>query len=195
LAVLDALRKQLDELNHSGRIVDFDEFRGLLGQFPESITVRDLTTFRAIAKRQVQLRALSPAPSEAVTPEQHDQLIALWQHVDDKLAESVAAHLPPADAERLDDLLTKSDRLETLDVLVNRMGTVAQQNASRRLSGWQRLWVLFAIIWTLLMAGYVADVGVSAIDSPSDVGWWAIPPLGLYAFGWAIAWVRRGFSG
>jgi len=27
------------------------------------------------------------------------------------------------------------------------------------------------------------------------LAWWAIPTFTLYAFGWAIAWVRRGFSG
>ncbi len=62
-----------------------------------------------------------------------------------------------------------------------------------RLNGWQRLWVLIAGIWTLLVASFVIDVGVG---SPlSTFAWWAIPPLSLYALGWAIAWVRRGFSG
>jgi len=60
------------------------------------------------------------------------------------------------------------------------------------LNGWQRLWVLIATIWTLIVAAFVADAGVG---SPlSTLAWWAIPPLSLYAFGWAIAWVRRGFA-
>ena len=42
-----------------------------------------------------------------------------------------------------------------------------------RLNGWQRLWVLIAGIWTLLVASFVIDVGVG---SPlSTFAWWGHP--------------------
>jgi hypothetical protein len=153
---LDTLRKRLEELNQPGRVVDYDEFRGLLEQFPGSITVRDLVTFRAIAKRQANLRALSPEVSGAVTPEQHDQLIAFWRQVDDKLAENLAAHVPPENATKLDDLLTEADRSEALGMLVSRMAAAERDAPRRAMNGWQRLWVVIAVMWTLVVAAFAA---------------------------------------
>ena len=191
-AQLDAVRRQLEEMHQSERIVDYDEFHGLLGQFGESITVRDLVRFRAVAKRQINLIGLSPLESLAMTPEQREQVATFWHRVDDTLGQSLATTLPSEDAAKLDDLLTESDRAETLNMLVSRLAAAAQEHASMQLNGWQRLWVLTAAIWTVIVVLFTVSLGVG---SPiSTFAWWVIPPLSLYAFGWAIAWVRRGFS-
>ena len=59
--------------------------------------------------------------------------------------------------------------------------------------GWQRLWALTSVLWTLVVVSHALDGGVGPSISP--LATWAIPPLSLYALGWTIAWVRRGFSG
>ena len=46
---------------------------------------------------------------------------------------------------------------------------------------------------------YVAALTVALHERRSGfileaVAWWAVPTTVLYAFGWAIAWVRRGFN-
>lgn len=46
---------------------------------------------------------------------------------------------------------------------------------------------------------YVAALTVALHERRSGfileaVAWWAVPTTVLYAFGWAIAWVRRGFA-
>ena len=68
-----------------------------------------------------------------------------------------------------------------------------------RLNGWQRLWVLIAGVWALVVVTYELPRWGPEVP-PSGfliwiLFWWAVPMLGLYGLGWGIAWVRRGFSG
>jgi hypothetical protein len=68
-----------------------------------------------------------------------------------------------------------------------------------KLNGWQRLWVFVSVPFVLagigsIIAGLtVFEEGLSAHDLLLGIwiafGW----PLSLYAIGWGIAWIRRGF--
>jgi len=68
---------------------------------------------------------------------------------------------------------------------------VLSNEAPMRLNGWQRLWVLLTVLWSLLMALIAPD---SNDPLSTKLALWLIPPLAFYAFGWAVAWVRRGFA-
>lgn len=62
-----------------------------------------------------------------------------------------------------------------------------------RLNGWQRLWVLLLIIWTAMFVAASFALGGETTIWRNVVMLWALPPVGLYAVGYGIAWVRRGF--
>jgi len=61
----------------------------------------------------------------------------------------------------------------------------------RRLGGWQRLWVVVAVLWGLLV------VAVAALDSGVEIDIalmvWLVPVSGLYALGASVGWIVRGF--
>lgn len=66
-----------------------------------------------------------------------------------------------------------------------------------KLNGWQRLWIV-------LSAPFVIGAAIGAILSVvhGEFGflWFSIAagivwPALMYAFGWTIVWVRRGFRG
>ena len=81
------------------------------------------------------------------------------------------------------------------------------------MNGWQRAFVMVAVIWGLICAGGVTyflvtnsslEASLTGYDNPfimlstGDIlGWgiyiWAVPCIALYLFGFGIAWVRRGF--
>ena len=69
-----------------------------------------------------------------------------------------------------------------------------------RLNGWQRLLVVLAVLWTLVM-GFVGwqelqrlldlptvAVGRWALFALAVLGYWLFPPLALYAAGLTIRW-------
>ena len=64
------------------------------------------------------------------------------------------------------------------------------------LNGWQRLWLLASILWT---------VAILALAGAPDGGWtmqsallvvrlWSVPVGSAYALGLGLTWVMRGFS-
>lgn len=96
-------------------------------------------------------------------------------------------------------------------------------NMTNRLSGWQRLWVVLSVLWTLWVGletldrwphdlSYVDENGDLIIDSPAirylrsrllaetpgkaaliALTLWLLPPVALYGAGLAYKWVYRGF--
>lgn len=67
------------------------------------------------------------------------------------------------------------------------------------LNGWQRLFVVIAIPWLLIGGGVLFSELASRPDSTdaamSAFVWLTIVPLGvIYAFGWGMGWVYRGFK-
>jgi hypothetical protein len=62
-----------------------------------------------------------------------------------------------------------------------------------RLNGWQRLWVLLSLPWSL---GWCVSGLFMAIDGDNDAIaaiLLAIAPIPAYLIGEGVAWVRRGF--
>lgn len=68
---------------------------------------------------------------------------------------------------------------------------------ANRLNGWQRLWVLLSVpfvVGGLIISAY----GLRQMDTSDIWGGIAVAvtgPMFMYAFGWGIAWVIRGFKG
>jgi hypothetical protein len=70
-----------------------------------------------------------------------------------------------------------------------------------RLNGWQRLWIVTATAWVLLVLlvaiGLVAEQGAArSLEAPIPaviLGVTVVPPAVLYLTGVAVAWIRRGF--
>ena len=64
------------------------------------------------------------------------------------------------------------------------------------LTGWQRLWLLASILWTvviLALAG-MPDRGWTMQSALFVVRLWIVPVAAVYGFGLGLAWVRRGFQ-
>jgi hypothetical protein len=68
------------------------------------------------------------------------------------------------------------------------------------INGWQRLWVVCSILWAvviLALAGRFQPGGDQVVPSASMVlsvvRLWIVPVAAVYAFGFSLAWVRRGF--
>lgn len=77
---------------------------------------------------------------------------------------------------------------------------LSQTGATRRLGGWQRLWVVLVVIWTvpILLLGYIGWPQQSeqvAKFAGFLVGSWLVPPFVVYALGLGVGWIRRGFAG
>ncbi|HJP61073.1 MAG TPA: hypothetical protein VJ865_13790 [Gemmatimonadaceae bacterium] len=69
------------------------------------------------------------------------------------------------------------------------------------LNGWQRLWLLASIVWAVALvalAGIVRSDGDLVVPSANMVlvvvRLWIVPVAAVYAFGFGLAWVRRGFQ-
>jgi hypothetical protein len=65
----------------------------------------------------------------------------------------------------------------------------------RSLNGWQRLWLLAAILWAvviLALAG-MPDRGWTMQSAMLLVRLWIVPAALVYALGLGLAWVVRGF--
>jgi hypothetical protein len=70
-----------------------------------------------------------------------------------------------------------------------------------RINGWQRLWLVAAILWAvviLLLAGILQFDGYRTLPSANAalfvVRLWIVPVAALSGFGLGFAWVRRGFQ-
>ena len=70
----------------------------------------------------------------------------------------------------------------------------------KKLNGWQRLWILVAILYFIVLTIYGL---YSYVDDDSGIIWqyviglmliWSIPSLTLYILGRAIGWVYKGFK-
>ena len=66
-----------------------------------------------------------------------------------------------------------------------------------RLNGWQRLWVFLSVPW--LIGGLIGiGYGIRQMEGDTVAAGFAwglgVPGL-MYAFGWGVAWVRKGFKG
>jgi hypothetical protein len=67
------------------------------------------------------------------------------------------------------------------------------------INGWQRLWLLAAILWAVAI---VAVSGILQSDQAipsaqmvmSVVRLWIVPVAAVYALGFGLAWVARGFQ-
>ena len=68
------------------------------------------------------------------------------------------------------------------------------------INGWQRLWLLASILWAaviLALSGILQSDGVPAVPSADVVLFvvrlWIVPVAAVYALGFGLAWVGRGF--
>jgi hypothetical protein len=70
-----------------------------------------------------------------------------------------------------------------------------------RLNGWHWLWIVLCALWAVAIAIvlYLAWPALQQLRAERwRIAWrwalvWLVPSLALYALGWAIASVRRGF--
>jgi hypothetical protein len=65
-----------------------------------------------------------------------------------------------------------------------------------RINGWQRLWLLAAILWAvviLALAGVLQSGVPTANEAMLVVRLWIVPVAAVYGLGLGLAWVRRGF--
>ena len=64
------------------------------------------------------------------------------------------------------------------------------------LSGWQRLWLLASILWTVVIVALAGtpDRGWTMQSALLLVRLWIVPVAVVYAFGLGLAWVVRGFQ-
>ena len=64
-------------------------------------------------------------------------------------------------------------------------------------NGWQRLWLLASILWTvgiLALAGrFQTDQGWTMQSALVVVRLWIVPVVAVYAVGLGLAWAMRGF--
>jgi hypothetical protein len=63
------------------------------------------------------------------------------------------------------------------------------------LNGWQRLWLLASILWSVVilpLAG-IPDGDWTMQRALFVVRLWVVPVAAVYGFGFGVAWVLRGF--
>jgi len=70
-----------------------------------------------------------------------------------------------------------------------------------RITGWQRLWLVAAIVWGVAVLSLVGGLqwgNELSAPRPTDMllgaRKWLVPVVAVYALGWGLAWVRRGFA-
>jgi len=63
------------------------------------------------------------------------------------------------------------------------------------LNGWQRLWLLAAVLWAVVILALAGMPDRSwAVQSALFVArLWIVPVAVVYAFGFGLLWVTRGF--
>ena len=63
------------------------------------------------------------------------------------------------------------------------------------LNGWQRLWLVAAILWAVVVLALAGtpDRGWTMQSALFVVRLWIVPVAAVYGFGLGLAWVRRGF--
>lgn len=71
-------------------------------------------------------------------------------------------------------------------------GSLWQRLRTVRLNGWQRLWIFLNVLWFVVVAFFT--YGDREPQYSVAFFFWAVPCVVLYAFGWAIGWVRRSFQ-
>ena len=69
-----------------------------------------------------------------------------------------------------------------------------------RINGWQRLWLLASILWAVVLlavSGTLQSDGDPAVPSADMVLFvvrlWIVPVAAVYALGFGLSWVGRGF--
>ena len=67
-----------------------------------------------------------------------------------------------------------------------------------RINGWQRLWLLASILWAVVILA-LSGILQSGGDQTANVALlvirlWLVPVAAVYALGFGLAWVRRGFQ-
>jgi hypothetical protein len=69
-----------------------------------------------------------------------------------------------------------------------------------RINGWQRLWLVAAILWAvviLLLVGILQSDGGQTVSSAHTAllvaRLWIVPVAAVYGLGLGLVWVRRGF--
>jgi len=70
-----------------------------------------------------------------------------------------------------------------------------------RINGWQRLWLVAAILWAvviLLLVGILQSDGGQTVSSANTAllvaRLWIVPVAAVYGLGLGLVWVRRGFQ-
>lgn len=63
----------------------------------------------------------------------------------------------------------------------------------KRLNGWHRLWLVFCGVFGLLLCGAWAW-SVHPSERLFLLWLWLVPCVLLYALGWAVVWIIRGFK-
>jgi len=84
-------------------------------------------------------------------------------------------------------------------VLKEAVSNQAKEGAAMTtLHGWQRIWLLAAILWAvviLLLSGILQPDRDQTVQSVLFVvRLWIVPVVAVYGFGLGLAWVRRGFQ-
>ena len=69
------------------------------------------------------------------------------------------------------------------------------------LNGWQRVWLLASILWAVAIVALAGRFQSNADQLAAStnlvlfaVRLWIVPVAATYLFGYALAWVRRGFQ-
>jgi hypothetical protein len=70
-----------------------------------------------------------------------------------------------------------------------------------QINGWQRLWLLASVLWAvviLALSGILQSDGDPAVPSADAVLFvvrlWIVPVAAVYALGFGLSWVSRGFQ-
>ena len=65
-----------------------------------------------------------------------------------------------------------------------------------RINGWQRLWLVASILWTVAMVALAGmpDRGWTMQSALFVVRLWIVPVVTVYVFCFGLNWVLRGFQ-
>jgi hypothetical protein len=76
--------------------------------------------------------------------------------------------------------------------------TTHSRTTPTRINGWQRLWLLASILWSVVilgLSGILQSDGDRTVQNALFVArLWIVPVAAVYGFGFGLAWVRRGFQ-
>ena len=68
------------------------------------------------------------------------------------------------------------------------------------INGWQRVWLFASIHWAVAILALAGRFQSNGDQAPSmnmvlfGLRLWIVPVVAAYAFGYGLAWVRRGFQ-